>query len=62
MGNKSEDQGKKATDARTEPPTETELLDRADEQEDDRLMAEEADEVDDEDSAVVEDAREERVP
>jgi hypothetical protein len=62
MGTKSKDQGEKATGPKTEPPTEAELLDRAEEQEDDRLAAEEADEVDDEDTAAVEDAREERVP
>ena len=45
-----------------QPPTEKELLDRADQVEDDRLAAEEAGEVEDEDEAVVEDAREERVP
>jgi hypothetical protein len=51
------DEGKAA-----QPPTEKELLDRADQAEDDRLAAEEAGEVEDEDEAVVEDAREERVP
>ena len=44
------------------PPTSKELLDDADEGEDDRIAAEEAGEIADEDSAVVTDAREERVP
>lgn len=42
--------------------SEKEIVERADEQEDDRLMAEEGEEVGDEDKAAVEDAREERIP
>ena len=45
-----------------QPPTEKQLVDEAEVQEDDRLMAEEAEQVGDEDEAAVEDAREERIP
>ncbi len=45
-----------------EPPTSDELLDHVDEAEDDRVAAEEAAEVADEDEVAATDAREERVP
>lgn len=45
-----------------QPPTGKELLDRTEQKEDDRLAAEEAGELADEDEAAVEDAREERIP
>ncbi|HEY2746257.1 MAG TPA: hypothetical protein VGL86_16595 [Polyangia bacterium] len=48
--------------AKSAPPSEDELVERADEEEDDRVAAEEASEIGNEDAGVVTDAREERIP
>ncbi len=45
-----------------QPPTEEELQEHIEESEDDRIAAEEAEDVADEDEAAARDARSERVP